>query len=131
MRILPRLLLPAAVAATLLGASSCRTMGGDPAAEGTAASTVAYLRVENENFSDVDIHIVRSGLPTRIGRVMAGHVQQFTLTPALLGPSDVVFLATVAGSNARASSGSLIVSAGQTVNFRVASTLSQSSATIR
>jgi hypothetical protein len=130
MRTLPRLLLSAAIAATLLGATSCRSMGADPAEDGAPTSSASYLKVINENFSDVDIHIVRSGLPTRIGRVMAGRTQQFTLTPSLLGPSNVTFLATISGSTARASSGSLIVSSGQTVEFRVASTLSQSSATV-
>lgn len=130
MRRMTRLLTTTALGAVLLAGLSCRSGGADPA-EGEATSSLAWLRVTNDNFNDVDIYVVRSGLPTRIGRVSAGRTQQFTLTPALLGPSDVSFIASISGGNARASSGSLVVSAGQTVDFRVSSALAQSTATVR
>lgn len=128
MRALHAILIPATVA--LLGVTACRSMGASSPQE-QPSSDSAILRVTNDNFSDIEVFIVRSGLATRIGRVSAGSTQRFTLTPTLLGPSDVTFIATPTNGSGRGSSGSLVVLPGRTVDFRINALIGQSSATVQ
>lgn len=108
--------------------SACRTSpGGDPSEQPVEERSA--LVVVNENFSDVDIHIVRSGLVTRLGRVNAGATHRFVLSPALVGPGDVSFLATPALGGGRFSTGSLMLMSGRSIHLRVAPVINQSMVT--
>src|SRR4051812_16553693 len=77
-----------------LAAPACHTISqNDPDSEPTTET--ATLRVRNENFNDVEISIVRSGLRTRLGRVGAGRTEQFLLRPSLIGTGDISFVAAL------------------------------------
>jgi len=89
------------------------------------------LVVENQNFYDVDIYALSSGLPTRIGTVSgANSTARFALSPTITNASDFRLVATPIGGNGRASSGPLLVSPGRTVKFTITPALSQSHAEV-
>jgi hypothetical protein len=129
MRLPRRLLFPALLCTALSAGTACRTVGSAPG-EVDAVDEPAILRVTNDSFDQLEIYIVRSGLPTRIGRVGAGHAQEFPLRPVLLGPGDVSFYAVPQAGSGRAATGSLIVSAGQVVDFHVNVVLQQSTVSV-
>jgi len=89
------------------------------------------LVVKNDNFSDVDVYAVADFLATRIGTVGSNSTQRFELSPSMTNGADLRIVATPLGGNGRASSGTVIVSRGQTIYFNVASVLRQSTATVR
>lgn len=88
------------------------------------------LVVRNDNFADVDVYAISSGLATRVGMVTGHSSSRFALRSSLIA-TDFRIVATPIGGNGRASSGLLQVSGGQTVNFTVGSVLSQSTASVR
>lgn len=120
-----------ATAFVMLAGTACRSANTAEAGEQQPESQYVTLLVTNDNFSDVEIHIMRSGLATRLGRVTSGSTRRFSLGPAIIGPSDVSFVASPVTGGGVASSGPVLVSAGQTVEFRVAPVLSQSAAYVR
>ncbi len=92
----------------------------------------AMLIVENQNFYDVDIYALSSGLPTRIGTVSGSSgTARFALSPTVIGASDFRLIAAPIGGNGRASSGPLLVSGGRTIKFTIAPSLSQSHAEVQ
>jgi hypothetical protein len=93
-------------------------------------STDATLIVENQNFYDVDVYAVSSGLPTRIGTVSGNTTVTFTLRSTLYNTTDFRLVATPIGGNGRAASHVLALSSGQTVKFTIAPRLNQSFAQI-
>lgn len=121
-------LLFALVAAASLPA--CRSSNAYDVADAEAGG--ATLVVRNDNFSDMDVYVLSSGLPSRIGTVTANASQTFALRPSMFsGADDFRVVATPIGGNGRASSGRLQVSGGQTVYFTIGARLAQSSATVR
>jgi hypothetical protein len=129
MRLPHRLLLPALLCAALSAGTSCRTAGSAPG-EAEAVDEPAILRVTNDSFDQLEIYIVRSGLPTRIGRVGASHAQDFPLRSVVLGSGDVSFYAVPQAGSGRATTGPLLVSAGQVVDFHVNVVLQQSTVSV-
>lgn len=124
-----RALLLAATLSTF--AASCISLGAsDPGEQDVQPVQTVTLVVQNDNFADVDVYLLRSGMATRIGRVSSGATRRFTLTPAQLGPGDIRFVAAPSVGNGAANSGSLVVLGGQTVEFRVAPVFAQSVATV-
>lgn len=95
-----------------------------------APSSVITLRVTNDNFLDMDVYAVAQGLATRVGTVTGNSARTFVLNSSLAA-QDFRVVATPIGGNGRASSGVLAVSAGEMVDFRIGSILSNSSAVIR
>ncbi len=90
----------------------------------------AMLVVENQNFSDVDVYALSSGLPTRVGTVPGNTTLRFSLSSTLISAIDFRLIAAPIGGNGRGSSGALIVGAGQTIKFTIAPVLNQSFAQI-
>jgi hypothetical protein len=113
---------------TLPAAEGCRS--GNAYAVDDQQPEIVVLAVKNDNFLDVDVYALSSGLPTRVGTVTGLSSARFALNPTLYGASDFRIIATPIGGNGRASSGPLIVHAGQTVEFTVGSRLAQSVASI-
>jgi hypothetical protein len=125
-----RLALLAASLVVSLPTTACRSAGADPGSGG-ARSDAVTLRVTNDNFSDMDIYALRSGVQTRIGRVTAGTTGRFTLGPTIVGPGDVELLAAAVNGGGTVRSGSLVVFGGQTIDFRVAAVMNQSRAVVQ
>ena len=126
MRRSARLLLVLAVA---IAAPACRS--ANPYDMSQAQPGGASLVVRNDNFSDMDLYAVSSGLATRIGTVSGLSTQSFALSSTMINGSDFRVVATPIGGNGRASTGPIIVGSGSTVTFRIASVLNQSSASVR
>lgn len=117
-----------AVLATVSAASACSHNG--QAAGDLAPATAIGLSVTNQNFSDMDVYAVSDGLATRLGTVTGNNSRNFTLN-ASLATRDLRIVATPIGGNGRASTGEVIVSPGQTIDFRIGSTLRNSTVSIR
>jgi hypothetical protein len=111
-----------------LGATAC-SRTGEAAGEVAPASAVG-LRVRNNNFLDMDVYAVSAGLATRLGTVTGNSSRNFVLSPSLATP-DLRIVATPIGGNGRASSGQLLVSPGQTIEFTIGANMLNSTAFIR
>ena len=109
--------------------SACRSSNAYDIAN--RQSTDATLIVENQNFYDVDVYALSSGLPTRIGTVSGNTSLSFALRSTVFTATDFRLVATPIGGNGRASSGLLSVAPGQTVKFTIAPVLNQSFAQIQ
>jgi len=117
-----------AATATLPVASACshtQEAGGE-----VAPATAVGLHVKNENFLDMDVYAVSDGLATRLGTVTGNGSRNFVLD-ATLAVQDFRIVATPIGGNGRASTGSVSVSPGQTIDFTIGSTLRNSRVFIR
>ncbi|MEP6730346.1 MAG: hypothetical protein ABJE10_06900 [bacterium] len=112
-----------------LALASCRS--GNAYDVDTNQPDRILLNVKNDNFLDMDIYALSSGLPSRIGTVSGVNSAHFALDPTLYGASDFRIVATPIGGNGRASSGPLVVSRGQTIEFTIGSRLAQSHAEVR
>lgn len=113
----------------LSGVAACRS--ASPYDVGEAQPGNIGLVVRNNNFNDVDVYAVSSGLPSRIGTVTGNSSATFSLNPSLVSPTDFRIVATPIGGNGRASTGTVIVSPGQTIEFTIGPVLSQSTVSIR
>jgi len=123
-------LLVGIIAATssLSGLAACshtNEAGGE-----VAPSTALGLHVKNENFMDMDVYAVSDGLATRLGTVTGNGSRNFGLD-ASLANQDFRIVATPIGGNGRASSGSIAVAPGQTIDFTIGSVLRNSRVFIR
>jgi hypothetical protein len=120
----------ALVLALPAASTACRSSNAyDP--EGRA-SDVALLIVENQNFNDVDIYAVSTGLASRIGTVSGGNsTARFAINPTMYNASDFRLVATPIGGNGRASSGPLLVSPGRTIKFTITPNLATSHAEVQ
>ena len=123
-----RLLLAAALIIMPL-AQSCRSHNAyevDP-----TQPDMVILQVRNDNFLDMDIYALSSGLPTRIGTVTGLSSARFALSSSLYGSSDFRIIATPVGGNGRASSGPLVLRGGQVVEFNIGTRLAQTTTFVR
>ena len=91
---------------------------------------VVGLAVTNQNFLDMDVYAVSDGLATRLGTVNGNNTRNFMLN-ASLATRDLRIVATPIGGNGRASTGEVLVSPGQTIDFKIGSTLRNSTVSIR
>jgi hypothetical protein len=88
------------------------------------------IRVQNQNFNDMDVFAVSGGMPRRLGMVIGSGSSTFSLDPSYaLRPLYIV--AAPIGGFGRASSGQLNVAAGDTVEFTVGLRLANSGVLIR
>lgn len=119
-------LLAAAVTASSVTACA-RT---SQAAGDIAPATSIGLTVTNQNFLDMDVYAVSDGLATRLGTVNGNNTRRFSLHPSLAS-RDLRIVATPIGGNGRASTGEVLVSPGQIIDFRIGSTLRNSTVSVR
>jgi len=124
-RKLSQMLLLASVAAVGACAHPNELANGD-----IDQSAPIGVRVENQNFNDVDVYAVSGGMARRLGWVTGNTAGTFSLEPSYaFQPISIV--ARPIGGFGLASSGQLNVSAGDTIELRVGSRLSQTSVMIR
>ena len=89
------------------------------------------LVVQNDNFADIDIYAVASGLGTRVGTVPGGTTQRFDLSSSVYNASDLRIVGAPIGGNGRASTGSIVVHRGNVIHFTIAPLISASSVTVQ
>ncbi len=124
-----RLLGGLLVAATTGFAATACTRTNE-AAGTLAPANVIGLRVQNNNFLDVDVYALSQGVPTRLGTVTGNTARTFVVDGSLV-TQDFRIIATPIGGSGQASTGALLVSPGQTIEFTVGSTLRNSTVSIR
>ena len=118
-----------AAAATLSGAAACSHNTYEAGGEVAPANSVG-LRVSNQNFLDMDVYAVSQGISTRLGTVTGSSTRTFILPPSY-ATQDLQIVAAPIGGTGRATTGPIAVSAGQTIDFRVGSVLTNSTVFIR
>lgn len=106
------------------GATACRT--ATPFEEEELIDTKVHLVVKNESINEMDIYAVASGVATRVGTVSALATKAFALDQSFYQSSGFRVDASPFGGSGRASTGTLAVSRGQTIEFTVRSTLRSS-----
>ena len=89
------------------------------------------VHVKNENFLDMNIAVVVSGVSRRLGNVVGNSSGDFRIDGGLALGQTIYLTATPIGGRGQAVSGGLSVGPGQMIEFTVASTLRQSTATVR
>ena len=119
-------LMAAALAAVAtLGACAPTTRASGVANENPRGS---WLVVENNNWQDMALYILRSGSRWRIGSVPSFTKARFVLNETLIGGTgEIQLMADPIGSNARFVSEPLVVQPGQQVSFRLENNLAVSS----
>lgn len=118
-----------AMTATLGTISACSRAseaGGEVYPQGAVG-----LHVENDNFLDVDVFAISQGMRTRLGTVTGSSSATFMIEPSMATQGDLRIIATPIGGMGQASTGSLQVSPGETIEFRVGSVLSNSAVYIK
>ncbi|MGH7617804.1 MAG: hypothetical protein ACREPM_11290 [Gemmatimonadaceae bacterium] len=89
------------------------------------------VHVRNENFLDMNIAVVSSGVARRLGQVPGNSVGDFTVEFNLANGQSISISATPIGGSGRYQSPGLSLGSGQLVDVRIASTLRQSSTVVR
>lgn len=89
-----------------------------------------FVHVKNENFYDMDVYAVADGLATRIGTV-SGNGERNLVVSSSLAVQDFRIVAAPIGGWGRATTGTLSVVPGQTVDFTIGTTLVNSRVYIR
>lgn len=101
-------------AGVLAAAGGCRT--GAPMGNGAPRATTATLKVENNDFNDRVIYVVRDGMRQRLGIARIASTTHFTIpAPFVMGSPQVRFSAEVLGGIRPAVSERTQVSPGDTV----------------
>lgn len=78
------------------------------------------IQVENQNFADMTIYVIRSGQRYRLGTVNGHSTQTFTVPPALVaGGGDLRFLADPIGGNRTPVSEVLYVAPGELIELTI------------
>ena len=88
------------------------------------------LHVKNENFLDMNVYAISEGQSTRLGTVTGNGSRNFVLD-ATLAAQDFRIVATPIGGTGRATTGSIAVAPGQTLDFTIGSVLRNSTVFIR
>ena len=101
---------------TGIAASACART--NEAAGTVVPANVVGLRVQNNNFLDVDVYAVSQGVPTRLGTVTGNSTRDFVVDGSLV-TQDFRVIATPIGARGQASTGAIIVSPGQTIEFTI------------
>ena len=125
MRLVIGLFAMSAAFGAMSACSHAGEAGGELAPQGAVG-----LHVQNDNFLDVDVFAVSQGMRTRLGTVTGSSSANFMINPSM-ATQDLRIVATPIGGMGQASTGSILVQPGQTIDFRVGSILSNSSVYIK
>lgn len=128
---LKRIVFPVACIA-MLGLGACAS-GHEAPAVGPqdvqpAPSSEARVHVRNNNWADVDVYVVRSGLPTRLGTVTSMQDGVFEIPSTVLAgaPQLQLLVEPIGGSNPFLTQ-PMTIGEGQLVDLRVENNLALSS----
>ncbi len=114
--------------AVALGTGAC---GGQQKPSLGKPQPPAVLRVANDNFADVTIYVVQSGMRLRLGTVSGLSEQQFKLPRTVAAYAmDLYLLADPVGGSRVYMSPAVRVRAGEEVDLRLHPTLSMSSVSV-
>jgi type IV pilus biogenesis protein CpaD/CtpE len=117
----------AAIAA--LGAAAC-SHNQQPDIEDDSRPDPIVVHVKNENFLDMNIAVVANGVSRRLGAVNGNGAADFNIPWSLASARGITLTAVPIGSRGIASSPTLNVGPGQVVEFKVGSSLRQTTATV-
>lgn len=117
----------------LLAGSACRHGLGSAAEAGTAevGRSPVQLNVVNRFNGPIEVHALGSGTTYRMGTVLPGQTSRFLLRPIMIASGPVEFVVYTGNGRPPVRSDRLLLGPGQIVDFDVASSLMNSSATIR
>jgi hypothetical protein len=84
------------------------------------------IHVKNENFLDMNVSVVSSGMSRRLGMVPGNSAGDFKVDWAAANGQGITLVAIPIGGRGTANTGLLNVSPGQVVEFKIGSVLRQS-----
>jgi hypothetical protein len=123
----------AAAVVAAVGSTGCASGSGsmflddEPVTRGQAT-----LTVDNNNWAQVTIYVVRSGMRTRLGQVAAMGSETFRLHPTLVsGTGEMHIEARPLASRHAFTSQRVLVSPGQRIELRLENNLNLSSFSVR
>lgn len=140
MRHLRRLIAGATAGLSLLALAACASSGSSSGASSQsnasgrgaiAPQNVITVEVENNNPSQMTLHAVYGGQSTRIGQVRGLDRTTIRLDGSLYPSGEITILGDPIGQTGQASTGRLIARPGQKIVFRIATNLSQSTASVQ
>lgn len=116
----------------LIALTACARNKADEAdAELEPARDPIQVHVRNENFLDMNVAVVSSGVARRLGQVSGNGAADFSFGYNLANGQSIYMTATPIGGGGRFTSQALSVGSGQLIEMRIGSTLRQSSAIVR
>ena len=119
----------AALSLLLLAASACiHHPQGDE--EEPVKGPPVLVHIRNENFLDMNVYVVVSGVNRRLGTVSGNSMGDFSIDWGLTIGQSITLLAVPIGGRGSASSGSLSIGLGQMIDFTVAPVLRQSTVSV-
>jgi hypothetical protein len=89
------------------------------------------VHVRNENFLDMNVYVVVSGVARRLGTVTGNSTGDFKIGWSVASGQSIVLRAVPIGGNGSVTSQALSVGEGQEIDFKIASTMRQSTAIVR
>jgi hypothetical protein len=89
------------------------------------------VHVQNENFLDMNVFVQASGVNRRLGMVTGNGAADFQIQWSIINGQSISLTAIPIGGRGTGASGSLSVSPGQTIDFKIGSVLRQTTAVVR
>jgi hypothetical protein len=114
--------------AVALGTGAC---AGRPKADLGKPQPAAVVKVANNNFADITIYVVQSGMRLRLGTVSGLSEERFTLQPRFTSYTmELYLLADPVGGSRGYLSPAVRIRGGEEVDLRLHATLSMSSVSV-
>mgnify|MGYP001187639441 FL=1 len=109
----------------LLTLGACAPVaGGESGFPAPAASEDVHIRIQNNNWADVAVYVIRHGMRSRIGTVSSMSQEVFAVPRGLVPPgADVQLLVDPIGSRITYTTEPILVSPGQTIDMNVENNL--------
>jgi hypothetical protein len=104
--------------------------GNQPEVDDLPPREPIAVHVRNENYLDMNVSVVVSGVSRRLGQVTGNSSGDFSITWPTVG-QQIALTATAIGSRSTYTSAALSVGNGQMVEFHIGTVLRQSSAVVR
>jgi hypothetical protein len=89
------------------------------------------VHVRNENFLDMNVYVIVSGVARRLGMVTGNSAGDFKIGWSVVNGQSIILRAVPIGGNGSVTSQALSVGEGQEIDFKIASALRQSTAIVR
>jgi hypothetical protein len=89
------------------------------------------VHVRNDNFLDMNVYVVVSGIARRLGTVTGNSAGDFKIGWSVANGQSIILRAVPIGGNGSVTSQALSVGEGQEIDFKIAAALRQSTAIVR